>query len=1021
MLERQVIAVPFAQGIDSKTDPKQLSSGKVSRAENVVFDRIGEVSPRDGFQQTVLALPYGSGVTWAGSLNGVPVCGHGIDVYKSVSGTFVQQTGVFKPASVTETRLDSSLDGEVSGKVSGFCDVAVSSTGRVLVSQTNENNYSTLKLFVGGELSKSISFGTGVARVLWAAGSWWVLGYRSSAIRLCRLDARTLSVVAESIMWASPLTTDAVFHFDLCTASTSLGDVIYIAGCENVTHIGSPSTPTVVTHKIFAYENGVVKSAGPTYTMSGVSPGCHGFCVWATPGEVPEFLIASLESATGDKDDAGLVFRGGMTSRELRFEYDGDPPTYIHGTWVGSGRGSAVFLSKYETLTWPVSRDRKTTVYNVEWGSSAFTYRVGYTDFGVGVSGRPIVVDEVVYAPASHFAVSFDSDFPSDFFVALLGLFEKAGSYAFTNASFKALPLAVLAKEDSALPSGPHVRGSAYYNGSFYVPAMRRGMQSGIEGEFTTSLGLFRVDTTFRPKVLEVDGSLLIPGAVPQFFDGETCSEFGFLTSAVAPKAVDSKLDGTNSYNYVTVFCWTDAHGQQHRSAPSIPLSRSLEHQISGAYDTEYALQPPPFTNKLNPYVELYRTKVASSFGSGYFLVGRLAASRCATEVINDGLSDEELEAREALYSSDNTLENSSPPACSMFVAHRQRIFCDDSLTKGQVWFTKKIIPGQGGAPGMPPEFSAYLTLSTDVIRPGVVGLASLDEKLVILSETGLHFIVGDGPDQFGGQNDYGDPIPIPSDCGCVYGRSVLTCSDGVYFQSARGIYMVDRGLTIQYVGREVEQQVLEAPITQAFTQLSSPRRVFVQASLSRALVFDTLVGQWATWHLNWNETVDSQISIVEAFDDAGLTHVVCDSGACFTQVPESAFDVSVYTQSAISMFVETGWVRVAQLLGFQRCRRVMVLGQYESPHSLYASVAFDDDAATWLPGLEMRTTSGSAGSVIQWRIDVPRQKCQAIKLRLYTEPAEGNFGKGCRLSSLTFELGVKKGTAKLSSDKVVG
>jgi hypothetical protein len=48
MLERQKIVVPLAQGVDTKTDEKQVEAGKLLELENGVFTTLKSIRKRDG-------------------------------------------------------------------------------------------------------------------------------------------------------------------------------------------------------------------------------------------------------------------------------------------------------------------------------------------------------------------------------------------------------------------------------------------------------------------------------------------------------------------------------------------------------------------------------------------------------------------------------------------------------------------------------------------------------------------------------------------------------------------------------------------------------------------------------------------------------------------------------------------------------------------------------------------------------------------------------------------------------------
>lgn len=55
----------------------------------------------------------------------------------------------------------------------------------------------------------------------------------------------------------------------------------------------------------------------------------------------------------------------------------------------------------------------------------------------------------------------------------------------------------------------------------------------------------------------------------------------------------------------------------------------------------------------------------------------------------------------------------------------------------------------------------------------------------------------GNGPDATGANSDYGDPTLITSDVGCINDNSVVIMPQGLMFQSAKGIYLLDQSLKL--------------------------------------------------------------------------------------------------------------------------------------------------------------------------------------------------------------------------------
>jgi len=50
-LQKQQVAVNFGRGLDTKTDPWQVPVGNFLNLENTIFNKIGRLEKRNGFEQ----------------------------------------------------------------------------------------------------------------------------------------------------------------------------------------------------------------------------------------------------------------------------------------------------------------------------------------------------------------------------------------------------------------------------------------------------------------------------------------------------------------------------------------------------------------------------------------------------------------------------------------------------------------------------------------------------------------------------------------------------------------------------------------------------------------------------------------------------------------------------------------------------------------------------------------------------------------------------------------------------------
>ena len=125
-------------------------------------------------------------------------------------------------------------------------------------------------------------------------------------------------------------------------------------------------------------------------------------------------------------------------------------------------------------------------------------------------------------------------------------------------------------------------------------------------------------------------------------------------------------------------------------------------------------------------------------------------------------------------------------------------------------------------------------------------------------------------------------------------------------------------------------------------------------------------------------------------------------------------------------------WLTFANVQGFQRVRRAQILGGWKSPHNLSVDVCVDFNDAivqSVVVTPQSPTAYGAASpyglglyggtfQLYQWRIDLARQKTQAVRFTIQDLPT-ATAGEGMSLSNIAFEVGAKQGTAKVPATQI--
>ncbi len=489
----------------------------------------------------------------------------------------------------------------------------------------------------------------------------------------------------------------------------------------------------------------------------------------------------------------------------------------------------------------------------------------------------------------------------------------------------------------------------------------------------------------------------------------------------------------TGTYSYVACYEWPDNFGQIYRSAPSNPFSVFVPGATSGS--VLLGVTTLRLTAKQAPRADVsivfYRTLVG---GTRYFRTSSITAPVLNDVTVDsltftDTTSDATLLGNALLYTDGGVLDNDPAPPCSSLTVYRNRVVALDDTDRLTLWYSKQRAAPQPGAVAGPVEFSAYQTLAVDPAGGNVTAVQSLDDKLIVFKESRVYYFYGQGPDSTGAQNDFSDAILITTDCGCISARSIATTPSGLMFQSRKGIYLLSRDLRVSYIGADVEDYnddtVTSAQLIPTTNQVRFTMRSGVALVYDYYLVDQEGQGQWSVW--TNIRAVDSCI-----FED--LFTFITAAGPVRYETPGIYSDVG----RPIILKIQTPWMQFANMQGFQRVYKMLVLGTYVSAHSLNIQVAYDfnptpsqttvitpDDVLAWggdtTWGGGPDTVWGGVFPKYQWRIFMDRQKCEAVSMTISDVQTNADAGEGFRLSALTFEVGIKQGAYRLPAAQSSG
>jgi hypothetical protein len=505
----------------------------------------------------------------------------------------------------------------------------------------------------------------------------------------------------------------------------------------------------------------------------------------------------------------------------------------------------------------------------------------------------------------------------------------------------------------------------------------------------------------YRLAPVEYGGSLYFPGPQLMQFDGVATYEAGFhlypeAANAITTTGATGLTDG--AYQYCFVYEFVDAQGQLHRSAPSIPQTLTV---TGGPKSASVPIRTLLMTDKPVNIV-VYRTKVN---GSTFYRVNPVTSpianiTTAASITYTDTATDATIGAQGILYTA-GELENVAPPASIYAHVHQRRLVLVQAENRRRLSISDELEDGYG------PTFNEATEYDCGASEHGdVVGVASLDDKLVLLRERALEFVAGDGPDRQGLQNTWTAPQFITSDTGCVSAASIVQTPDGVMFKGERGIYLLNRGLQLAWVGEEVESltgRIADAVLVPKKTQVR-----FSCPEASRVLAYDYAAGQWSVF-----TGLQFDSMVVQGGSFYGLTR----AGALWSEGDTTAGD----NATAFSLKVVTPWIKAAGVRGVQRIYRALLLGAIKGFSTLTLEIGYDF-ASTYDTTVTVNTASlGAVNDALSVRKHLDKQKCEAVRFRITCDGQNNGVATlGISLSNMTLEVGGKRGAKKLPAGQTI-
>ncbi len=382
------------------------------------------------------------------------------------------------------------------------------------------------------------------------------------------------------------------------------------------------------------------------------------------------------------------------------------------------------------------------------------------------------------------------------------------------------------------------------------VAVQRSGLTAG------SAYGVIDFASTSRWRSVAHGSSTFLSGGLLSYYDGVRVAEAGFLLRPATPTTGLAAGAISGTFRYVAVFEEVDANGNvcvSGLSAPSASVSPA-------AQSVTVTTSPLTITGRMSAAsssarsvrVAWYRT--ATGGLAPYYRLGTTTNDTTATTVtFSDNIADTVLTTKAVLYSQPGVLGTSQdrrpPPFFNAIVSYNGMLV---GASGSDVWFSGQNVAGE--ATWFNPLFQVPVPGAGDITAFEV-----MDGTLYAFKRREVFAIVGDPPSDNGASGGLGLPRRMACDVGCIDPRSTCTTALGIFFQSERGVEVLTRAQTVQWIGQPIQQTLASYPVVTSITVVPSMSgaMVYVECAASesaglvtgsgRTLVFDMATNSWVS------------------------------------------------------------------------------------------------------------------------------------------------------------------------------
>lgn len=441
--------------------------------------------------------------------------------------------------------------------------------------------------------------------------------------------------------------------------------------------------------------------------------------------------------------------------------------------------------------------------------------------------------------------------------------------------------------------------------------------------------------------------AVIIDGAKVTKATREGTEALGFLVLPEKP-VVTGAANGANEFSVKALFESVDAVGDRYQSAVSEAATTSSKagqanitsfaNIVHSTYGIERGERSTALTEKGDPVVGIFSTTLASPTSTLHQRIGTLSNNPAAlygTQTSGFTFPGETVTETLLQDGTPPIVETIAPPGLTGLIAHGKRLFGISMDDPTVIWYTAEKVSGAGW------RFSDLFTIHIAEGGP-CLALGFVDDTRVVFKAASIYTFSGGGPDTTGTSGSFTTPSRLSIDVGLRDVNSVVSTAEGVFFKSAAGIYVLNRGQGLSYIGQPVA----------SYNDNICIRAFHVPTNKEvRFLHEDGIMLVWDYEHKVWSvfTVLPNSEEPVDGATIAGVPHLGFENGLVAQETADTTFVDTDSTggSNKYTMQYKSEWIAVNSLQGFQRVWWIHALGEMPPSQQAKMRIYYDYDEAT--------------------------------------------------------------------------